>query len=117
MSDGNDDISEQFKTKIELFSGEKGHPDSLVTPESLQNLENQRTYTSLLQNQVLNLQNEDLLNEIHNSDENQFYPDLYSQMQRKNDSASNQVSSEIYSGAFAYTSPPERPLLSENFDE
>jgi hypothetical protein len=89
--------------------------------QTLQEIENRKVYQSLLQNQVLNLQNEDLLNEIHDNDENVFYPDLYSQMQLKNDSAgpSNQavIHSDIYCGAFAYTSPPERPLVSENVEE
>ena len=35
-------------------------------------MENRKTYNALLQNQVLGLENEDLLNEIHHSDENQF---------------------------------------------
>ena len=82
--------------------------------ESLAEQENRKAYTSLLQNQVLNLHNEELLQEIHNTDENHFYPDLYSEMQKKADSSASLhtpgSSNDIYCGAFAYTSPPERPI-------
>eukprot|EP00351_Strombidinopsis_sp_SopsisLIS2011_P002242 CAMPEP_0116888526 /NCGR_PEP_ID=MMETSP0463-20121206/23597_1 /TAXON_ID=181622 /ORGANISM="Strombidinopsis sp, Strain SopsisLIS2011" /LENGTH=75 /DNA_ID=CAMNT_0004553477 /DNA_START=167 /DNA_END=394 /DNA_ORIENTATION=- len=40
------------------------------------------TYTALLQNQVLNIENRYLLNEIHNSDEKYQSKDQYAQMQR-----------------------------------
>ena len=40
---------------------------------------------ALLQNNLLGVDNEHLLNEIHESDNNQFDQDLYSQMQKKSD--------------------------------
>ncbi len=58
--------------KYVLWSG------SSEKEQTLQEVENKKAYKSLLQNQVLNLQNEELLKEIHDSDENHFYPDLYS---------------------------------------
>ena len=70
----------------------------------------------MLQNTILNVQNEDLLNEIHHSDENHFQIDLYSQMQRKSDGGvdfNTPNQNDFYAGAFAFTSPPERALLSD----
>lgn len=81
--DSHDDIAKKFNTKKELFEidhkleEEQRKNSQLVCDhakqeESLQEIENKRTYMTLLQNQVLGLENEHLLHEIHNSDENHF---------------------------------------------
>lgn len=88
----------------------------------MQEQENKKAYTSLLQNQLLDIQNENLLEEIHSSDENQFQEDMYTQMQRKADKSREAVNTpgspaDIYNGAFAFTSPPERVMLSDTTNQ
>ena len=46
---------------------------------------------TLLQNQLLGIDNENLLNEIHKSDENYMNKGLYTQMQIQNDAAPVQI--------------------------
>ena len=48
--------------------------------ESLAEIENKRNYEALLQFNVLGIENEHLLSEIHDSDNNRFKPDLYTEM-------------------------------------
>lgn len=107
---------------------------------------------TLLQNQLLGIENENLLNEIHNNDENYMNKGLYTQMQAANDAAPVQITSGewndncsdqgeqdkespeksnksgsspnkqnlekiLYSGAFAYTSPPERVIISDSINQ
>ena len=83
----------KFGTKIEIFSRDREEEESeerrnshQVNSQSKdQNLneeENKKMYTALLQNQVLGIDNPFLLHEMHNSDEIFSKDNLYSQMQR-----------------------------------
>lgn len=84
---GEEDVAMRFGTKVELFSCAEaaalesvklsGQPQQATTQgsqgeNSLQEEENRKTYTALLQNQVLGIQDPQLLNEIHNVDECAF---------------------------------------------
>ena len=79
----------KFETKIELFKidhqeeEEQRKNNQLVcdhqkTEQTLQEIENKKTYQTLLQNQLLGIENENLLNEIHKNDENYMNKNLYS---------------------------------------
>ena len=81
----------KFVTKIELFKidhqeeEEQRKNNQLVcdhqkTEQTLQEIENKKTYQTLLQNQLLGIENENLLNEIHKNDENYMNKNLYTQM-------------------------------------
>lgn len=81
----------KFETKIELFKidhqeeEEQRRNNQLVcdhqkTEQTLQEIENKKTYQTLLQNQLLGIDNPNLLNEIHKNDENYMNKNLYTQM-------------------------------------
>ena len=52
--------------------------DHLKSEQTVQQIENKKTYMSLLQNQLLGIENGTLLNELHNTDENYMDKSLYS---------------------------------------
>lgn len=101
---------EKQTTEIEVL--DQNRP-KLKDEETLLEQENKKTYEIILKNQLLGVENGELLNDMFNSDENIFNQDTYSQMQKKADSAGPRMTkgslNDIYCGAFAYTSPPDRP--------
>ena len=97
-------MDQKFETKIELFKidhqeeEEQRRNNQLVcdhqkTEQTLQELDNKKTYVTLLQNQLLGIDNPNLLNEIHKNDENYMNKGLYTQMQNQNDAAPVQINS------------------------
>ncbi len=78
-----------FGTKVEIFSVDKNEEDAEERrnshqvnqqrhDSSINEEENKKMYTALLQNQVLGIDNPYLLHEIHNSDEIVVKDNLYS---------------------------------------
>lgn len=74
-------VTANYCTKQQLFEDEtsSGHSESRFnvnnsdnSQENLQEEENRKTYTALLQNQVLGVHDSELLREIHNRDEKRF---------------------------------------------
>jgi len=68
--------------------------DHAKTEQTLHDIENKKTYVTLLQNQLLGIDNQQLLNEIYNHDQNHFNNNLYSQMQINNDIAPVNINPE-----------------------
>ena len=65
--------------------------------------ENKKMYTALLQNQVLGIDNQYLLHEIHNIDDNCLNDNLYSQMQRQSHADDNNSSPFAQKKSVAYS--------------
>lgn len=90
------DLDQKFDTKIELFKvntkqeEQQRKVDQLIgdpekSEQALQETENLKTYQTLLQSQLLKIDNASLLSELKNNDENFLVPNQYVQMQIQND--------------------------------
>lgn len=91
-----DDAAALFGTKLEIFnleglqSEEKRRNEHMIGDtqagnqdgEDLKQEENKKTYTALLQNQLLRIDNPFLLREINDSEESHLKTNTYAQLQR-----------------------------------